>query len=463
MLRRIIRDLALRILTAGTQSRLVWPFMRILPRSLRQHAKDTFHSLSPVSRTPLTIIESNVEKWQDKPLLSVIVACYNYGQFIREALQSAASQTFRDYEIVVVDDGSADDLTLRTLNELAHEGVRVLRQEHSGPAGARNCGISVSAGKYVCCLDADDTIEPTYFEKCLALLESNPGITFAYSLLKTFGTEQRIGVTKPFDLRLLLAYNHVAGSSIFGRAAWTAVGGFDSSMPAYVDWDFWIKLGENGYRGMLIPEPLLNWRRHPHTLGRSVDERKPELIARIRANHADLYSNPDRVEEIQQQYRDFHVANPFINLAATNQYAQFKEPTWLIIITEPPQPELLSFLSELREHGVALISIATCSNLTRMDRQTYLTLTPVYDLAAFLEKHYWLSFIINLISTRSIQFVLLYGSAASQEWTAEIKNRFPAIMFNSLHNPKRDPDSFRQERSMLSSLVHAFEKRQSRM
>jgi glycosyltransferase involved in cell wall biosynthesis len=460
MLRRIIRDLALRILTAGTQSRLVWPLMRILPRSLRQHTKNMLHSLSPVSHTPLTIVESNVEKWQDKPLLSVIVACYNYGQYIRDALQSATSQTFRDYEIVVVDDGSTDDLTLRTLNELAHEGVKVLRQEHSGPAAALNCGISVAAGKYVCCLGADDTIEPTYFEKCLALLESNPGITFAYSLLKTFGTEQRIGVTKPFDLRLLLAYNHVAGSSVFLRAAWTAVGGFDSSMPAYVDWDFWIKLGENGYRGRLIPEPLFNWRRHPRTLGRSIDERKPELVARIRAKHADLYSNPDRIEEIQQQYRDFHVTNPFINLAAPNQYTQLKEPTWLVIITEPPQPEVLSLLSELREHEVDLISIATCSNLSVLDRQTYIVSTLTYDLSAFLEQHYWLNFIINLISTRMIQFVLLYGSAARHEWAAEIKKRFPSAMFNSLHNPKRDPNSFRQERSMLlSSLVHTFEKR----
>jgi glycosyltransferase involved in cell wall biosynthesis len=444
MLRRIVRDFALRVFAAVTRSRFFWPLIRILPRSFRQQAKDTFHAGS--QQLPLPVVESRLERWLNAPLLSVVVLCYNYGQYIREALQSLASQTFRDFQVIVVDDGSTDEQTVWVLEELRREGVRVLRQEHSGTGEARNYGISMAIGKYVCTLDADDTVEPTYFEKCLALVESNPGVTFVYPLLKAFGAEHRIGVTKPFDLRLLLAYNHVAASAIFLRAAWTAVGGFDSSMPAYVDWEFWIRLAEKGYRGRLIPEPLFNWRRHSRTLGGTIDEKRPELVARIRASHADLYSHSDRIRELQAQYRDLYVPNPFVNLANPGQYANLKEPAWLVIVTEPPQPEALSSLSELREGGVNLLSIATCPNLSEAATETY-------NLDAFLDPQYWLGFVINFISTRSIQLIIVYGSDMDHEWSNEIKNRFPSTTILSLHNPKRDPVNFRQERATLMGFL----------
>jgi glycosyltransferase involved in cell wall biosynthesis len=381
--------------------------------------KDFAHKALHNEQLDIPIVDSKVEPWdRNIPLLSVVVPCYNYGRYIRAALKSIRSQTFQDYEIIVVDDGSTDPLTLSVLKDLESEGIKIMRQEHAGPAPALNRGISAVSGKYVCCLSADDTIESTYLEKCLALLESNPGVSFAYSLVKTFGHERTIGVTKPFDLRLLLVYNHVCGSAVFHRAAWQEVGGFDSSMPAYEDWDFWIRLGKHGLRGKLIPEPLFNWRRHPQTFGRRVDQNRLNLIAQIKENHAKLFSDPAKINEIQEEYRDYRVVNPFLNMSSRNQYSQNKTRAILFIGAQPMETSRI--LGRITGKQVTPI-IVTTSSLGPISEpvRTFEKALSTYCLPAFLSKYYWRDFVINLIKTRAIQSILI--SETEVEWAHDIK------------------------------------------
>jgi glycosyltransferase involved in cell wall biosynthesis len=383
---------------------------------------------TPQISIPVSRIEN--EAWKNgAPLLSVVVPCYNYGKYIRDALESIQSQTFRDYEIIVVDDGSKDKFTLGVLNDLKREGVRVLTQEHSGPARALNSGISLARGKYVCCLSADDMIEPTYFEKSLVLLESNPGISFTYPLVKAFGREQRVGFTKPFDLALLLTYNHVCGSAVFLRDAWKVVGGFNTSMPAYEDWDFWISLGESGFRGRLIPEPLFKWRRHPQTFGMRVDQRRPHLIAKIRNNHRDLFSVPARIEAIQKNYRDRHVSNPFLNLASKKQYAQSSEPIGVILVSEPPSlpNRIYDFIANIRERRMTLISIIEGDSESLGSKVRSLS-SHTYSLTHLLDPYCWKDFVVNLIGTRSAQFILICNSRLGYELSPTIKERTSCIV-----------------------------------
>ncbi len=418
-----------RIFAIIAQSNFLWSILRFLPRSMREYTKDISHAALHAPKASFPILESETEKWRgDAPLLSVIVPCYNYGRYIREALQSIRSQTFRDCEIIVVDDGSTDLQTIQVLKGLRREGLRVLRQEHSGPAQALNRGISLATGRYICCLSSDDTIEPTYFEKCLALLESNPGLSFAYPLVRTFGFEQRVGVTKPFDLGLLLSYNHVCGSAIFRKAGWEAVAGFDPAMSAYEDWDFWIRLGKAGFRGRLISEPLFNWRRHQQTFGRRVDKRRPELLARIRATHADIFSNPRQIERIQREYRDYRVPDPFLNLSSKNQYLQYHSPVVLTVMSGVRLPEqVYNFLSGLHGKRGTIITVTTTSVVTKSAPSVSSSIT--YNLTSFLEPYYWPDFVINLISTRCIPFVVICDSELSYEWSTQIKAQTSARVY----------------------------------
>ena len=381
------------------------------------------------STPALPLSESRNEPWDHNiALLSVIVLCYNYGKYIREALQSIRTETFRDYELIILDDGSTDPLTVNVLAELRKEGIRVETQTHAGQARALNRGISEARGKYVCCLSADDTLEPTYFEKCIILLESNPGVTFAYSLVRTFGSEQRIGVTQPYDFRLLLKYNHVCGSAVFRKDSWKIVGGFDESMSAYEDWDFWIRLGKRGLRGKLIPEPLFNWRRHPETFGLRADQRRPELVAKIKANHSDLFLDTRAIYKIQWNYHDIRVPNPFINLASGDQYTHSSGDTLLVIAdTSGLARRTLDFLSK-RSKSVSIISVITSAG---SDDKIRGISNVSYSLARLLDAHYWCDFIINLITTRSIHTVLICESKLGNELSKSIRKETQAVIMDA--------------------------------
>src|SRR2546423_3987847 len=90
----------------------------------------------------------------DRPKVSVIVPCYNLGEYLDEAIQSVLSQTYRDFEILIVDDGSTDPATQTLLADYRRPKTRVMRMEHGGVSAARNPAISNTTGAYLCALDA---------------------------------------------------------------------------------------------------------------------------------------------------------------------------------------------------------------------------------------------------------------------------------------------------------------------
>ena len=118
-----------------------------------------------------------------KPRFSIIVPLYNKAPYVRKALESIASQTYRDFELIIVDDGSTDN-SLEVVNEYIRDvlcvmydvckNVRVIHQKNSGVAAARNNGVAKSKGEFVCFLDADDWWEPSYLEEMLRLIKEYP-------------------------------------------------------------------------------------------------------------------------------------------------------------------------------------------------------------------------------------------------------------------------------------------------
>jgi len=130
------------------------------------------------------------------PLLSVIVPCYNYGHYLNEALESLYEQTFQNFEIIIVNDGSTEEATLKILERLEKKPkLKILHQQNQGLSATRNNGIKTARGKYICCLDADDKLEPTYFEKALALLESSPETAFVTPWVQYFDASDANWIT----------------------------------------------------------------------------------------------------------------------------------------------------------------------------------------------------------------------------------------------------------------------------
>ncbi|HYM13659.1 MAG TPA: glycosyltransferase, partial [Bryobacterales bacterium] len=225
-----------------------------------------------------------------RPLVTVGIPCYNYGRFVREAIDSVLASTFQDFEIIVVNDGSTDPHTLAVLAELEKSPdrrLRIVHQSNQGLAAARNTGAALALGKYVVSLDADDRIDPTYLEKTVWVLERHPQYGFCYSLVQRFGADDTLWKTEPFSLEKALRYNHVPTGAVFRREAWVEAGGFRDELYGQDDWNFWITLGAKGWDGYLIEEPLFFYRTHDASMWSNIKMAEREYIAeRIRSLNA---------------------------------------------------------------------------------------------------------------------------------------------------------------------------------
>lgn len=200
--------------------------------------------------------------------ISVIIPCYNLGEYLDEAVESVLAQTYQDFEIVIVDDGSTDAATHALLADYRRPRTRVIRTVHGGVSAARNLGIANTTGGYLCALDADDRLEPTYFEKAVPVLDADASIAFVSCWLRTFGDEEREWKPERCDLPTLLWEDTVLTASLVRREAVVAAGGYDTGMPiqGLEDWDLWLTLAERGCRGVILPEVLFNYRRRAGSL-----------------------------------------------------------------------------------------------------------------------------------------------------------------------------------------------------
>jgi glycosyltransferase involved in cell wall biosynthesis len=227
------------------------------------------------------------------PRVSVITPAHNAERFLPEALASVQAQTFGDWEVVAVDDGSSDS-TSRILNE-AGPRVRALRNETpGGPAAARNRAISVATGELVAFLDADDALMPRYLESQIAFLDASVQrgrriglVTCDAYLLDDDGPAAHTYLDmirdrdKPITLERLLGRNSIHISSLVPREVGEEVGWFDTELFGTEDYGLWLKILEQGYEAIRNPESLVVYRRHDGSI--STD------IARLGANNRRAY------------------------------------------------------------------------------------------------------------------------------------------------------------------------------
>ena len=226
------------------------------------------------------------------PRISVLMPCFNHGAFIGEAIDSVLAQTFHDFEIIVVDDGSTDPLTKDTLSKLTTPRTTVLKTSNQGLPAARNHAARQASGGLFCALDADDKLAPTWFEKAVRLLDARPDVSFVSHWLETFGDEHWTWKPEHCDLPALLARNTVNGAAVVRRQAFEAVGGYDASMrEGCEDWDFWLRLVERGFEGAIVPEVLFYYRRRSDSMSREMldDERYRRPLDTLIAKHEDAY------------------------------------------------------------------------------------------------------------------------------------------------------------------------------
>ena len=222
----------------------------------------------------------------ETPLVSIVIASHNYGRFLDEAIRSALAQTHPSIEVVVVDDGSADD----SVQVAQRHPVRVIEQSNLGVAHARNRGAREARGDLLVFLDADDMLEPNFVARCWhSLKEAPPYVAYAYTPMRMFGAEQGIFQSRPFSRAAFYDGNFIPVTTLLRRAPFAAVDGFDPSLDAYEDHDLWLRLFARGWIGTFVQDPLLLYRRHGRSrnvLSRRVAQR---IFVQVQARHWRVY------------------------------------------------------------------------------------------------------------------------------------------------------------------------------
>ncbi|TQR18155.1 glycosyltransferase [Psychrobacillus soli] len=226
-----------------------------------------------------------------KKKVAVVIPCFNYGQYIEEAVDSCLSSTYEELEIIVVDDGSTDPYTIEKLKQIAKKPkTKICRQENGGLSAARNFGFRNTDAEYVLTLDADDKIAPTFIEKALWILEKYDNYNYVYSLVQLFGEQQKVWETLPYNLSYLKYRNTIPATIFIKHSAWETIGGYDEKMlSGYEDWEFIIRLGKNNLIGFHINEILFFYRKHHGSMLGDSKKKHSALVKYIREKHSDIY------------------------------------------------------------------------------------------------------------------------------------------------------------------------------
>lgn len=238
------------------------------------------------------------------PAISVIIPTYNRAQLVEMAVQSVLAQTFRDYEVIVVDDGSTDE-TEAVVAGLGPQ-VRYLRRANQGPSVARNTGISAARGAYISFLDSDDVFRPQNLELLLEQFGRNPGAAIVHGWAETVDhAGRKVQWSRPklkgYAYRNYLFSNPTPIGTLLARRDCFADGNlFDPSLPIYEDWDLWLRLSfshEFDYVPAVIADVVFQSAR------RNTRYPPAQVAETVRAIYAKLLDDPvtgSRVRPVQR-------------------------------------------------------------------------------------------------------------------------------------------------------------------
>jgi glycosyltransferase involved in cell wall biosynthesis len=229
-------------------------------------------------------VASESEHWD----VTVVVPCFNYGEFLGEAIASLHAQEGGRPQILVVDDGSTDRHTQLVLGALPDD-VRVLHQPNRGLSAARNTGFLASTTPLILALDADDMLSPGALRALKRGLAADPQAGFAYGTTRLVG-EWSGDVRMPDWDPYRLLYRHIIGpTALTRREMFVQIGGYDPEIARYEDWEFWLHGLALGWHGVKVPEVTLLYRKHGETMLSDARRSHRHWFRAIRTKHSSLY------------------------------------------------------------------------------------------------------------------------------------------------------------------------------
>jgi glycosyltransferase involved in cell wall biosynthesis len=403
-------------------------------RAMTIDAKSPDFTASPARRARPAPYRVSADSAPEIPDVAIITPYYDTGAVFEETVVSVLGQTFQNWEWVIVDDGSSDADCLRRLAALPAQDprIRVLRQANAGPGAARNKAFDNSRGRYVCLLDSDDMLEPTYLEKCVWFLDGNPEFSFCNSFSVIFGEKNHLW-TQGFERGAdFLNANSGPPISLIRRQDYADAGGFDATIrQGHEDWDFWLAMARKGHWGETIPEYLQWYRKRGDGRFAQISGDKAlhrGFERRIREKYAPLHAgfpNPQRraaipYETVPSQW----VARNPVDPNPRGRRVMFILPWMAIGGADRVNLDLIEGMVS-RGHQVTVCTTLPAANPWECK---FSELTPdIFALPNFLRPSDFPRFLAYLIDSRKIDTIVVSASTLGYQLLPFLQARAPQV------------------------------------
>lgn len=231
----------------------------------------------------------------EDPLVSIIMPAYRQADYIADAIRSVEAQTYTNWQLVIVDDGSPDNVSEVVAPFVAgNPRIRFFHTPNGGVSAARNFGVAQSSGELILPLDADDIIDPDYLRLAVERFRTHPGTDVVYCRWKFFGETSYTPKLEYSGYRDLLHHSSIFNAGIYRREAFDAVGGYDEDFRyGLEDWELWIRMLADDSVVYQIPKPLFHYRIKPVSRNSGLADREThaDCLNRIYYKHRELYES----------------------------------------------------------------------------------------------------------------------------------------------------------------------------
>ena len=377
-------------------------------------------------------LEKRYESNNANPIISIIMSFYNGKDYINKTANAILNQTFPYYEWIIVNDGSSDKKSLKTLDSISKldSRIRILNKKNEGASIARDYGVkhSSDATKYVIFLDDDDLIDNTYLETAYWTLETNPSATWAYTDVVNFGKEQSLWVKK-FDSSIEKKMNLLTITALIKKDAFNSVNGFNIKKKAvHEDWNLWLKFITKGYYPVKMSRFGFYYRRK---------QSNSELLA-AQKNHKEAISIIDEtVKTIKKDVNAISYPKFDATWKGLRDNFNYLEPKYL----KNDKKDILLIIPWMTVGGADRFNLDLIKGLKDKYNFTIITTLPnvnewghefnkyatVYDLTSFLNQDYWRLFIEYIIKNRKIDLIMVSNSTYGYSLIPYLKAKFNNI------------------------------------
>jgi glycosyltransferase involved in cell wall biosynthesis len=368
--------------------------------------------------------------------VSVITPYFNTEEFFLETFVSLQAQSLQNWEWVIVDDGSTDEASIARLAGVAamDERIRVIRQPNAGPSAARNAAFRNTSGRYVFLLDSDDMVEPTYLEKCVWFLDSNPEFSFCNAFSVVFGNQEYLWTTGFERGKEHVQANIGPSFAVIRRSAYEDCGGFDETIRfGHEDWDFWLSMAKAGHWGYTIREFLLWYRKRGDGRFEQImrsGNANTEFIKRMRTKYQGLEKHfPEPVRRHPAPYETIETHIAVSNVLAANPAGRrimFIVP-WMT--TGGADRVNLDLVEGLTARGHDITICATLPAEHPWGHQFSRFTPDIFVLPNILHVSDYPRFLAYLIQSRKVDTVVITGSTIGYHLLPYLRAVSPGTVF----------------------------------